>query len=78
MNTGFVVLEFSGAWILDCNQWWNSGFLELYSEFQSPGFWIPQAKFSRIPESRCRIQILFVFGHGSYMRMSYSGYWSNA
>ena len=33
-----------GTWILDSNRLWDSGFLELYSEFQGP------AKFSRIPE----------------------------
>ena len=30
----------------------DSAFLELYSRFQSPGFRIPEAKFSRIPNSR--------------------------
>ena len=29
----------------------DSGFLELYSGLQSPGFWTQRAKFSRIPES---------------------------
>ena len=28
---------------------WDSGFLELYSGFQIPGFWIPEAKMLRIP-----------------------------
>ena len=28
----------------------NSGFLWLHSGYQSPRFWIPQAKISRIPE----------------------------
>ena len=37
-------------WIL--SQWdLDSGFFELYSGFQSPGFQIPVAKISRIPES---------------------------
>ena len=36
-------------WILDSNLKWDSGFLKLYSGFQSPGFQIPQAKS---PESR--------------------------
>ena len=31
-------------WILDSNLKWDSGFLKLYSGFQSPGFQIPQAK----------------------------------
>ena len=37
---------------------WNldSGFLELYSGFQSPGFRIPQTKFSRIPIQNCPMQ----------------------
>ena len=30
---------------------WNPGFLELYFWLQKPGFPIPQAKFSRIPDS---------------------------
>ena len=30
---------------------WDSGFHELYSQFQSPGFWIPQAKFPLL--TRC-------------------------
>ena len=29
----------------------DSGFLELYSGFKGPRFWIPQAKSSRIPDS---------------------------
>ena len=33
------------AWIQDSNCYWDSGFLELYSGFQSPGFHIPQQKF---------------------------------
>ena len=33
------------AWIQDSNCYWDSGFLELYSGFQSPGFRIPQQKF---------------------------------
>ena len=41
-NLGFWIPAFS--WNLD------SGLLGLYSGFQSPGFQIPQAKFSRIPE----------------------------
>ena len=30
-----------GTWVPDSNPKWDSGFLELYSEFQSPGFSIP-------------------------------------
>ena len=41
-NLGFWIPAFS--WNLD------SGLLGLYSGFQSPGFQIPQGKFSRIPE----------------------------
>ena len=33
----------SGTWILDSNRQWDSGFLELYSGFQRPGFRIPQS-----------------------------------
>ena len=42
----------SGTWILDSNRSWDSGFLEVYSRFQSPGFQISQAKISWIQESR--------------------------
>ena len=46
-------------WILDSMPWipdsslctWDSGFLELYFWLQKPRFPIPQAKFSRIPDS---------------------------
>ena len=47
----FIPVFVSGTWILDSNPLWNSGFLELYSGFQSPGFRIPQVKFSRFPDS---------------------------
>ena len=39
------------SWILDSNLWLDSGFLVLDSGFQSPGFRIPQARNSWIPES---------------------------
>ena len=39
----------NGTWILDSNHQWNSGFLELYSGFQSPAFPLPQAKFPGSP-----------------------------
>ena len=37
-------------WNLDSefNRWWDSGFLEMYSGFQRPGFQIPRTKISRI------------------------------
>ena len=38
----------SKYWIADSNRKWDSGFHELYSRFQSPGLWIPQAKISPI------------------------------
>jgi len=44
---GFRIV--SGMWILDSDRYPDSGFLELYSGYQSPGFQIPQAKISRIP-----------------------------
>ena len=34
---------------VDSNRYWDSGFLELFSGFQSPGFRIPGAKISHIP-----------------------------
>ena len=36
----------SETWIPDLNHKWDSGFLELYSKFQSPGIWILQFKLS--------------------------------
>ena len=35
----------SGTWILDSNRQWDSGILEMYSGFQSPGFRLPLANF---------------------------------
>ena len=52
-GTGFQSVEL--AWIPDSNCLWDSGFLELYSGFQNPGFWIPQAKF--FPDSGIRIPL---------------------
>ena len=58
LDSGFFVSE---TWTQDSNRYWDSGFLELFSGFQSPGFRFPalkflgfqilQAKSSRIPES---------------------------
>ena len=45
-GTGYQSLSVE-LWTLD----WDSWFLELYSVFQSPGFLIPQARISDIPES---------------------------
>ena len=61
----WIRVFFSGTWILDSIPKWNFGVLELYSGFQSPGFRIPRAKFSRIldstsknfPDSRIRIPL---------------------
>ena len=56
MDSGFQLLysEFlvSGTnWIPDTNRFRNSGFVKLYSGFQSLGFRIPQENISHIPES---------------------------
>ena len=51
--TGFQIF-FSRTWIPDSNCQWDSGFLHLYSGFQGPGFRIPQAKISKIPDSKCK------------------------
>lgn len=40
----------SGSWTPGSNRYQDSGYLVLNYEFQSPGFWIPQAKISRISE----------------------------
>ena len=61
----WIPVFFSGTWILDSMPQWDFGVLELYSGFQSPGFRIPRAKFSRIldstsknfPDSRIRIPL---------------------
>ena len=61
---------------------WDSGFLELYSGFQSPGFWIPQAKISWIRESgipymgrksSCNEidQLYFLFSHSGTFLLIY-------
>ena len=51
-DSGYWIPVFvSGPLILDCNLYWDSGFLELYYGFQSPGFLIIRAKISWIPES---------------------------
>ena len=47
----WIPVFFTGTWILDSIPYWDSGFLEPYSGFQSPGFRIPQGKISRTPES---------------------------
>ena len=51
LDSWFFVSE---SWILDFNLYWSSGFLELYSGFQSPGFRIPQQKLAGIwiPQAR--------------------------
>ena len=40
-----------GTWISDSNRLWDSGFIELDSGFQSPGFRITQTNLFRIPDS---------------------------
>ena len=59
MDSGFQVLDsrfsVSEAWIPDSNCYWDSGFLELFSGFESPGFRIPQAKLSWIQDSGSKI-----------------------
>ena len=48
VDSGLQVLDseffVSGTLILDSNRLWDSGFLKLYSGFQSPGFRILQLK----------------------------------
>ena len=55
VDSRFQVLDsgsfVSGTWIPGFNPQWDSGFLWLYSRFQSPGFQIPQAKISPNPET---------------------------
>ena len=61
LDYGFQVMD-SGlqgvdSWFFVSGTWFGfqslsaSGFLELNSRLQSPGFWIQQANFSRIPDS---------------------------
>ena len=47
----WIAVFVSRTFIPVSNRQWDSDFLELYSGFQSPGFRIPQAKFSLITES---------------------------
>ena len=78
VDFGFKVLD-SGFRIL-CH--WDSGFLELYSGFQSPGSWIPQAKISWIRESGIPYmgrkssgneisQLYFLFSHSGTFLLIY-------
>ena len=46
-STHWIPVFVSGTWILDSNRKWDSGFLELYSGFQRPGFSIPQEEFRK-------------------------------
>ena len=55
----WILVFGSGGYILDSSRWWDSGFLELYSGFQSPGFQIPQTKRSRIPDSLTWVEVRF-------------------
>ena len=48
--TGFQIFSI-GTRIPDSNCQWDSRFLQLFSGFQTPGFGIPLAKISWIPES---------------------------
>ena len=48
LPSGFII---SGTWIPDSNLKRDSVILELNFGFQSPGFRIPQARISRIPDS---------------------------
>ena len=45
-SRNWIPVFVSVTWILDSNLWWDSGFLELYTGVQSPGFQIPRAIFS--------------------------------
>ena len=47
----WIPVFIAGTWILDSSRKWDSRFLERYLEFQSPGFQIPQVKFTQRPES---------------------------
>ena len=54
----FQVVDFSLCrWNLDlyCNSRWDSGFLELYSGFQSPGYGIPQENFPRFQIQKAKL-----------------------
>ena len=62
LDSGFYAMDFRipvwiphffkiGTWISDSNRLWDSGFIELDSGFQSPGFGITQTNLFRIPDS---------------------------
>ena len=76
-GTGYQSLSVE-LWTLDSNGYWDSWFLELYSVFQSPGFLIPQARISDIPESgfpytRQSRQFTFTFtSHGVYIPFDFT------
>ena len=54
LDSRFQVLDsrffVSRTWIPDSNHWWGSGFLELYSGFQSPNSWIMDYKSKTFPD----------------------------
>ena len=41
----WIPVFISGTWILDSNRLWDSGFLELFSRFQSPRFGFHKQSF---------------------------------
>ena len=66
LNSGF-------QWNLDLgfHRWWDSGFFELYLEFQGQGFQIPRAKITRIPYSlTCGDKLLLVVFRGCSLKES--------
>ena len=68
--TGFQI-----QWDLDtrfCRQW-DSGFLELFSGFQSPGFWYPLTRISPIPGSRFPYMGRVFAGYSSCLRYQHHG-----
>ena len=46
-----ILVFISGSCIQASSHYWYSGFFELYSRLQNPGFRIPWARISRIPDS---------------------------
>ena len=75
LDSGFQGTGFQIQWDLDtrfCRQW-DSGFPELFSGFQSPGFWYPLARISPIPGSRFSYMGRVFAGYSPCLRYQHHG-----
>ena len=75
MDSRFQGTGFQIQWDLDTRffRQWDSGFLELFSGFQSPGFWCPLARISPIPGSRFPYKGRVFAGYSPCLRYQHHG-----